>query len=137
MICVSGAAGFVIAAATFTLSWTHSVERIRWQESWALTDAGFVAVAARVEGSGAGMEPPADARLVDGGWVFRPDIPAQRRLVLAASGATGSGWRLCAQGRCREVGADAGRPIVIEACRPATPRTPARPDRRRAPEARP
>lgn len=137
MICVSGAASFVIAAATFTLSWVHSVERTRWQETWALTDAGFVAVSARIEGSGAGMDPPADARFADGVWIFRPAIPAQRRLVLAASGATGSGWQLCAEGRCREIGVASGRPIVIEACVEATPRTPDPSDRHRDHQARP
>lgn len=108
----------VIAASAFTLSWTHSVERTRWREEWRVTSAGLQIVAARIEGSGAGMEPPEGSELRDGWWVFVPKVGPQRRLMLAASGATGEGWTLCAGQDCRELGARAGAPVELFACTP-------------------
>jgi hypothetical protein len=52
-----------LAFSAFTLSWTHSVERIRWEEDWQLTSRGLELVEARVKGSGAGMEPPPEAKV--------------------------------------------------------------------------
>lgn len=106
----------VLAASAFTLSWTHSVERTRWEEDWRVTPAGLQIVEARVKGSGAGMEPQADAVLKDGWWVYAPKLPARDRIMLAASGATLSGWTLCIAAECRELGAAAGDAIEISAC---------------------
>jgi hypothetical protein len=61
-----------LSIAAFTLVWTHSIEKVEWQEDWRLTPQGLELVQARVKGSGAGMEPPADARLVDGWFQWRP-----------------------------------------------------------------
>lgn len=83
-----------------TLAWTHSVEKIPWEEDWRATAAGLVIEAARVRGSGAGMEAGEGARLVNGAWVWRPTLPPQKRVVLARSGATAD-WRICAAGACR------------------------------------
>lgn len=107
----------LIAAAAFTLSWTHSVERVRWEEDWRLTLAGLEIVEARVKGSGAGMDVPEDAVLTDGVWRYAPKLPPQARLLLARSGATGEGWRVCGDGACRTVGATADAPAEIRACR--------------------
>lgn len=106
-----------LAVAAFTLSWTHSVERTRWEEDWRVRpDARLELVEARIKGSGAGMEPPAEAVLRDGWFVYAPKLPAQRELVLAASAATGAGWTLCAGGQCTSVGALASAPVTIRAC---------------------
>lgn len=105
-----------LAASAFTLSWSHSVEKTRWEEDWRVTPAGLEIVAARVRGSGAGMEPPEGAVLEDGWWVYAPDLPAQERLALAASGATGEGWSICAEGDCFTIGAEPGPPAIVEAC---------------------
>ena len=112
------AAGKTLALAmtTFTLSWTHSVERTEWREAWAVTPAGLVLTEARVKGSGAGMDPGEGAREVDGWWVWTPKTPAVPELVLASSGATASGWRLCYEQGCIEFGAKADVPIVLSAC---------------------
>jgi hypothetical protein len=116
-ICVTAAGKTVVlAASAFTLSWSHSVEKTRWEEDWRLTPAGLELVEARVKGSGAGMEPPDGAVLEDGWWMFRPDLPPQPSLLLAASGATGSGWSLCAEGDCLTVGATPGGPVEVRAC---------------------
>jgi len=53
----------VLSIAAFTLVWTHSIEKIDWQEDWRITPQGLELVQARVKGSGAGMEPPPEARL--------------------------------------------------------------------------
>jgi hypothetical protein len=105
-----------LAAAAFTLSWTHSVERTEWREAWALTSEGLVLTEARVKGSGAGMDPGPGAREVDGWWVWRPEMPPVPELVLAASGATTSPWRLCAKQDCLELGSAAGEPVVVSSC---------------------
>ena len=46
------------ALSLFTLSWTHSVEKIEWQEDWIINDNQLEIVEARVQGSGAGMAVP-------------------------------------------------------------------------------
>jgi len=115
-LCVAGAGGLRLAVTAFTLAWTHSVEHLRWQEDGRVTPAGLELVEARVQGSGAGMEPPEGARLAGGWWAWRPGRPPQREVILAASGATGGGWTLCAAGECREIGAAAGAPLRLFAC---------------------
>jgi hypothetical protein len=62
------------------------------------------------------MEPPADAVLANGWWTYRPALPPQRNINLAASGATSGGWTLCAAGRCMELGAAPGEAVVIARC---------------------
>ncbi len=112
------AAGKVTAFAVtaFTLSWTHSVERTRWEEDWRVAGDRLQVVQARVKGSGAGMEPPDGAVLQNGWWTYAPALPPQRELVLAASGATASGWKLCFGKECLEVGGQAGDPARLSVC---------------------
>ena len=105
----------MIAAAAFTLSWTHSVEKIEWREHWAVEDGKLKITESRVQGSGAGMEPPDRSVFEDGWWVYRPALPRQDKLLLARSGATESGWTLCAAGDCMEIGG-VGMPAEIWAC---------------------
>jgi hypothetical protein len=96
-------AGHVVKAmqvTAFTLAWTHSVEKTDWQEDWLVSRDGLTLVEARIKGSGAGIDPPAEARLVDGSWRWRPAPVVRRDVVLAHSGAAGD-WRICAGGRCR------------------------------------
>ncbi len=100
-LCLARAATVVaIASSHFTLSWTHSIEKIRWEEDWQVTPAGLQVVEARIRGSGAGMDPPEDATFADGAWHYRPRIGPQREVVLAASDFTAD-HTLCIEGRCR------------------------------------
>ena len=77
-----------VPAPPYTLAWTHSVERVRWEEDYRVVrDADgaprLVLTEARVQGSAAGMEPPEDA-VLDGGWYrYRPHtaLPAVLRLT--------------------------------------------------------
>ena len=119
MLClVAGALVVPLASATATLAWTHSVERIAWDEVWRATPEGLVIEEARVRGSGAGMDPPPDARFVDGAWTWRPAVPPLREVVLRRSGATAD-WRVCIEGRCesmeRYVPPEAD-PVVLRIC---------------------
>jgi hypothetical protein len=113
-----GGKATMIASAMFTLGWTHSVEKTGWLEQWRVAGALLQLREARIRGSGAGMEPGDGAVLVDGWWVWQPVAAPLKDLLLAASGATGGGWRLCSGGECREIGAEAGEPVRISACAP-------------------
>jgi hypothetical protein len=117
------AAGVVktLAVAAFTLVWTHSIEKTAWQEDWRVSAQGLELVAARIKGFGAGMEPPPEARLIDGWFAWPITRPPQPELLLGHSAEAGE-WRLCADGRCRtlseimgpEVGA---RPTTLSSCK--------------------
>jgi hypothetical protein len=114
------AAGLAVQIATveFTLSWTHTVERTVWEEDWRIADDRLVLVQARVKGSGAGMEPPPGARLVGGFYVWSPQTPLLRELVLRRAEQAGD-WSLCAAGRCAAlaewIGGE-GDPVRISGC---------------------
>jgi hypothetical protein len=99
-----------LSIATFTLVWTHSIEKVDWQEDWRVTPAGLQLVQARVKGSGAGMEPPLEARLVDGWFTWQPKRAAMPEVALGNSGAAGE-WRLCTDGHCRTLSDIFGYPI--------------------------
>ena len=116
-LCILAAGKITALAVTaFTLSWTHSVEKTRWEEDWKITPAGLEIVEARVKGSGAGMEPPEGAVLENGWWVYTPTLPPRPAVALAASGATEGGWQLCAAQACIEFGALAGDAVKLSAC---------------------
>lgn len=115
-LCIAaGAEMLALAVSTFTLSWTHSVEHVRWEEDWRVTPAGLEIVAARIQGTGAGMEPPEGARREGPWWSYVPGIPPLPELVLGASGATAA-WSLCAEGTCHALGEGSGAPIVLRPC---------------------
>jgi hypothetical protein len=89
-----------LAVAAFTLAWTHSIEKVEWQEDWRVASRGLELMQARVKGFGAGMEPPPDARLVDGWFQWQLRRTAMPEIALGNSGAAGE-WRLCTDGTCR------------------------------------
>lgn len=100
----------------FRLEWTHSVEKVEWLEEWRQTPDGLTLERAAIKGSGAGMEPGPDARLVDGWLVWSPEIRPLSSLVIASSGMTVSGWTLCAGETCRVLGEKAGEAITLRPC---------------------
>ncbi|MEZ5912245.1 MAG: DUF1850 domain-containing protein [Paracoccaceae bacterium] len=113
---IVGTTALALATGNFDLSWRHSVEKVEWRERWSVSEAGLSLTEAAVKGSGAGMDPGPGARLEDGWWVWSPDLPAQPAIHLAASGATGGGWRLCADGVCREFGRKADEALTLRPC---------------------
>lgn len=120
---VAGVVRATLPASEFTLAWTHSVQKTRWEERYRFDGNGLLLVEARVESSGAGMEPPPEARLVDGFWTWRPrrHLPALR---ITRSGYTAD-YRLCWNGGCRELGSmigatPEGTVVDVAPCAPAT-----------------
>lgn len=100
MLCLAaGAVAASLAIDSFTLSWIHSIEKIRWEEDWRIEAGQLVIDEARIRGSGAGMEPPADAILRNGVWHYRPPLPPQAALHLAHSPYT-TGYTLCTPTLC-------------------------------------
>lgn len=81
----AGALGATLAINAFTLAWTHSIEKVRWEEDWQIENQRLVILEARIRGSGAGMEPPPDAQLRDGAWHYRPPLAPLTELRLAHS----------------------------------------------------
>ena len=100
---ILGAKTATIETQRFTLAWTHSVEKTEWQEDYVARDGGLALVEARIQGTGAGMEPPPDAILRDGWWHYVPDLPLLPELHLTLSPFT-TDYRLCWDSRCRRLG---------------------------------
>ena len=99
-----------LSVAAFTLAWTHSVEKVEWQEDWRVTTNGLELAQSRVKGSGAGMEPPPEARLVDSWFQWQPRRAPMPQVVLGNSGAAGE-WRLCHDRHCRTLSEIFGHPV--------------------------
>ncbi len=54
-LCLSaGALAASLAVQSFTLAWTYSIEKVRWDEDWRVGER-LELVAARILGAGAGM----------------------------------------------------------------------------------
>lgn len=103
MIClVAGSKIAPLLAGAITLAWTHSVQKTVWEEDWRAGPVGLELVEARVQGSGAGMDPPPGAQFRDGMWKWQPNLPPQSQVVMRRSGATAD-WRICIAGKCREM----------------------------------
>ena len=122
-LCLASA-GFVktLSVAAFTLAWTHSIEKVDWQEDWRVTARGLELVQARVKGTGAGMEPSPEARLVDGWFRWQPKRAAMPEVVLGNSGAAGE-WRVCHDGNCGALSDIFGHPVgtnvtTMKTCNP-------------------
>ncbi len=119
MICLAAGALVVsLGAGEVTLAWRHSVEKTLWEEVWREAPEGLRLVEARVQGSGAGMDPPEGARLSDGFWRWTPALPALREIVMRRSGATAD-WRVCIAGACRGMAdylPDDADPVTMRPC---------------------
>lgn len=87
-----------IATSSFTLAWMHTVEKTEWREDWRVEGNRLRLVEAGVKGSGAGMEPPPEARLEGGFYVWSPDI--EREEILLRRDAHAGDWKLCAGVLC-------------------------------------
>lgn len=93
-----------IPTERFTLGWTHSIEKLRWEEDYAVVAAPgqppvLQALGARVHGSAAGMEPPDDAVLHNGWYEYTPRMWSPQGLRLTRSVFTAD-YDWCMQGRC-------------------------------------
>jgi hypothetical protein len=130
---MAGVLRAVIPAQEFTVAWTHSVEKTRWEERYRLDGERLRLVEARIQGSGAGMDPPPDATFADGWWTWTPSIGPLPALHLTLSPFTRD-YDLCWRGRCRSLhrlvasaaAADTSRAATIalvdvRACQERTP----------------
>lgn len=103
-LCLGLAALVQLALPTdqVTVAWTHSIEKIRWEEDYRIEGDKLQALAARVRGSGAGMEIPDDAQWRQGAWEYRPHLAPLQRLRLTRSTFTAD-YQLCWEGQCRSL----------------------------------
>ncbi|MFC7398564.1 DUF1850 domain-containing protein [Chelatococcus sp. GCM10030263] len=125
-LCLAAASLVVhLGTSSMTLAWTHSVQKTVWEEDWRATAKGLVLDEARVQGSGAGMDPPPDARFTRGVWAWTPHLPPLPEVVLRRSGATAD-WRVCTSAPIGEAGASAPSMAgSVRACRPMSTLVPA------------
>jgi len=119
------AAGLVVALPlqVFTLAWTHSIEKVRWEEDYRIVGDRLQLTEARILGSGAGMEPPPDAVLKNGVWHYRPQIAPLETVRLTRSGYVAD-YQFCADGSCRPLGeivGDEADVVDMSACLPEAP----------------
>lgn len=109
-VCLIGATTLFAPVEQFTLAWVHSIERVRWEEDYRVVPGTTVgtpptlrATGARIRGSAAGMEPPEDAVLRDGWYVYTPRTVTPDGLTLTRSPYTAD-YQWCVSGRCRPLG---------------------------------
>lgn len=95
-------AGLLVAPLddAFTLAWTHSIEKIRWEEDYRREGEALRLFSARIRGSGAGMEPPAGADLRNGAWHYAPELPPLPRVALRHS-PHAAPYEFCTAQGCR------------------------------------
>lgn len=120
-LCIA-AGGVVVALAmeSFTIAWTHSIEKLRWEEDYRVERGALRLVEARIRGHGAGMEPPEGSRLEDGVWHYTPTMAPLPVLRLTQSDFT-AGYELCSDARCAPLithapAARNGSMIELSAC---------------------
>jgi hypothetical protein len=120
-LCIA-AGGVMVALAmeSFTIAWTHSIEKVRWEEDYRVESGSLRLVEARIRGHGAGMEPPEGSRLQDGVWHYTPAMAPLPVLRLTHSDAV-AGYDLCSEGRCAPLidhapAARNGTVIELSAC---------------------
>lgn len=117
-VCLVAAGVTIALGSPVTLAWKHSVEKTEWRETWTAGADGLTLREARVQGSGAGMEPPPDARLEGDFFVWNPHLAPQASVSLRRSGATAD-WRICTEDTCRTMTdilhADTD-PVTLTAC---------------------
>ncbi len=92
-----------VPAQQFTLAWTHSIERVRWEEDYTIIDGQeprLQAGKARIKGSAAGMEPPPEAVKRDGWYEYQPHQWPDTPLRLTRSGYTPD-YDWCEQQTCQ------------------------------------
>ena len=99
---VAGVLRATLPATELTVAWDHSVEKTRWEERYRIDGTGLRLVEARIQGSGAGMDPPPDAELRDGWWTWRPASELLPALRLTQSTFTRD-YDLCWRGQCRNL----------------------------------
>ena len=117
---VVGTALHILPAHSFTLRWQHTVEKVLWDEDYVVAGTWLYLSAARVQGSGAGMEPPPDAVRVGKAWHYRPKERWLREMKLARSDV-GRDYELCVDGDCKPMSSWAPAPLAPTTVAPCAP----------------
>jgi hypothetical protein len=99
---VAGVVRATLPQPEFTLTWEHSVQKTRWEERYRADREALTLVEARVQGSGAGMEPAPQAVLRGGWWAWQPGTRLSV-LRLTRSEFTPD-YTLCWRDRCAALG---------------------------------
>jgi hypothetical protein len=101
----------ILSVAAFTLVWTHSIEKVDWQEDWRIMSHGLELVQARVKGSGAGMEPPRKR----GWWMagFNGNRGARRCRKSCSAIPACRRMAACHDGSCRTLSDIFGQPVGV------------------------
>ncbi len=103
---VLNAAVVFVPTTAFTLAWTHSIEKVRWEEDYTVQldpltrQPALHATQARIKGSAAGMEPPSNAVLRNGWYTYTPTQSMVPELLLTRSEFTAD-YDWCMAGRCQ------------------------------------
>lgn len=116
---IVGTALHTLPARTFTLRWQHTVEKIAWEEDYIVAGEWLYLSGARVQGSGAGMEPPPDAVRIGNAWHYRPRERWFRQVQLARSDV-GRDYELCVDGTCQPLSSWAPAPLAPTTLTPCT-----------------
>lgn len=107
---LAGVAWAQLPISSFTLAWNHTIEKIRWEEDYRVSQQGLVLTEARVKGNGAGMEIPSGARLEKGSWHYQRQLPPLQPLSLGRSPQAGD-YQLCFDQQCHEMSEWLGPPV--------------------------
>lgn len=91
-----------IPSSEITLAWTHSIEKIRWEEDYRVEYNQLKLTTARIKGSGAGMEIPDDALSQNGWWYYQPRLAKLNKLILTRSNYTAD-YEICWNQRCQSL----------------------------------
>lgn len=126
---VAGIVRATLPATDFSVAWDHSVEKTRWEEYYRVDGALLELTEARVQGMGAGMEPPSGAVLQNGWWRWQPRGKplAELRLTFSTFSAD---YRVCWNQRCDYLAAvlamrpAEGAVVSVRPCASDDPTTP-------------
>jgi len=122
-ICLTaGVLAATLPLSTFTLAWTHSIEKIRWEEDYRIEGSHLVLEEARIRGSGAGMEPPHGSQFRNGVWHYKPPLAPLEKIRLTHSPYT-AGYEICNAKVCKPLSVILGglpefALVEVSACRP-------------------
>lgn len=126
---VAGVVRATLPTTDFSIAWDHSVEKTRWEERYRIDGSRLELTEARVQGMGAGMEPPPGAVLQNGWWRWQPRREALPELRLTFSNYT-TDYRLCWNQRCDALATVLGQPpdngevVSLRPCAPSASMSP-------------
>ena len=114
---VAGVLRATLPTTEFSVEWNHSVEKTRWEERYRIDGTRLRLVEARIQGSGAGMDPPPGARLHGGWWSWQPSLAPLPEIRLTLS-PFARDYDLCWRERCRTLHALVTQPASGQHSRP-------------------